>query len=44
MKTLWSGIRSLINVKNARLNNISQIVQDGKINSDPTEIAHMQPG
>ena len=39
MKMLWSGIRSIINVKNARLNNISQIVQDGKIVSNPKEIA-----
>ena len=40
MKMLWSGIRSIINVKNARLNNnISQIVQDGKIISNPKEIA-----
>ena len=39
MKILWSGIGSIINVTNARLNNISQIVQDGKIISNPTEIA-----
>ena len=39
MKMLWSGIRSIINVKNARLNNILQIVQDGKIISNLKEIA-----
>ena len=38
MKMLWSGIRFIINIKNARLNNISQIVQDGKIISNPKEI------
>ena len=27
MKMLWTGIRSIINVKNARLNNISQIIK-----------------
>ena len=37
---LWSGIRSIINVKNARLNNISQIVHDGKIISNPKKNAH----
>ena len=30
MKILWTGIRSIINVKSARLNNISQIIQAGK--------------
>ena len=35
MKMLWSGIRYIFNVKNARLNKISQIVQDGKIISNP---------
>ena len=39
MKMLWSSIRSIINVESAGLNNISQIVQDGKIISNPKEIA-----
>ena len=33
------GIRSIINVENARLNNMSQIVQDDKIISNLKEIA-----
>ena len=36
---LWSGIRSTINVKNNRLNNISQIVQNGKVIKNPQHIA-----
>ena len=36
---LWFGIRSIINVEKARLNNISQIVQDGKFIISPKEIA-----
>ena len=39
MKMLWTGIRSIINVKNARLNNISQIIQAGKTINDPGEMA-----
>ena len=39
IKMLWSGIRSIIDVRNAKLNNISQIAQDGKIISNPKEIA-----
>ena len=39
MKMLWSGIRSIINVKNNRLNNISQIVQNGKVIKNPQDIA-----
>ena len=39
MKKLWSGIRSIINVKNNRLNNISQIVQNGKVIKNPQDIA-----
>ena len=35
----WLGIRSIINVKNNRLNNISQIVQNGKIIKNPPDIA-----
>ena len=39
MKMLWSGIRSIINAKNNRLNNISQIVQNGKVIKNPQDIA-----
>ena len=39
MKMLWSGIKSIINVKNNRLNNISQIVQNGKVIKNPQDIA-----
>ena len=42
MKKLWSGIRSIINVKNNRLNNISQIVQNGKVIKNPQDIAFNQ--
>ena len=35
MKMLWSGIRSIINVKNNRLNNTSQTVQNGKVIKNP---------
>ena len=39
MKMLWTGICSIMNVKNARLNNISQIIQAGKTINDPGKIA-----
>ena len=39
MKILWTGIRSTISVKNARLNNISQIIQAGKTINDLLIIA-----
>ena len=29
MKMLWSGIKSIINIKNSKFHNISQIVQSG---------------
>ena len=31
MKKLWSGIESIINIKNNRLHTISQIVHDGQV-------------
>ena len=39
MKMLWSGIKSIINVKNNKFHNISQIVQNGVTINDPKEIA-----
>ena len=39
MKMLWTGIRSIINVNNTKLNNISQVFQAGKTINDPGEIA-----
>ena len=40
MKMLWTGICSIINIKNTRLNSISQIIQAGKTINDPGEIAN----
>ena len=39
MKMVWSGTRSIINVKNNRLNNIYQIIQNGKVIKNPLDIA-----
>ena len=39
MKMLWSGIKSIINIKNNKFHNISQIVQNGVAINDPKEIA-----
>ena len=39
MKMLWSGIRSIINIKNNKFHNISQIVQNGVAINDPKETA-----
>ena len=38
MKMLWSGIKSIINIKNSKFHNISQIVQNGVAINDPKEI------
>ena len=39
MKMLWSGIKSIINIKNNRFYNISQIVQNGKVINKPRDMA-----
>ena len=40
MKKLWSGIRSIINIKHKTTLNISQLVMDGTVNvTDPKHIA-----
>ena len=39
MKTLWSGIRSVINIKHKTTLNISQLVMDGTVVTDPRHIA-----
>ena len=39
MKMLWSGIRSIINIKNKKIFNISQLVHYGKVVQDPNQIA-----
>ena len=39
MKMLWSGIKSIINIKNNRFYNISQIVQNGKVINNPRDMA-----
>ena len=39
MKMLWSGIRSIINIKKTALSGISQLVVDGNKITDPKEIA-----
>ena len=41
MKMLWSGIRSIINIKNKKMFNISQLVHNGKVVQDPEQIAKM---
>ena len=41
MKMLWSGIRSIINIKNKKMFNISQLVQNGKVVQDPKQIAQI---
>ena len=39
MKMLWSGIRSIINIKSKKFCNISQIVNNGEFIQNPKEIA-----
>ena len=39
MKMLWSGIRSIISIKNKKMFNISQLVHNGKVVQDPKQIA-----
>ena len=39
MKKLWSGIRSIINIKHKTTLNISQLVMDGTVVTDPKHIA-----
>ena len=39
MKKLWSGIRSIINIKHKTTLNISQLVMDGTEVTDPENIA-----
>ena len=41
MKKLWSGIKSIINIKNNRLHTISQIVHNGQVINKPTEMANV---
>ena len=41
MKMLWSGIRSIINIKNKKMFNISQLVQNDKVVRDPKQIAQI---
>ena len=41
MKKLWSGIKSIINIKNNRLDTISQIVHNGQVINKPTEMANV---
>ena len=41
MKMLWSGIRSIINIKNKKMFNISRLVQNGKVVQDPKQIAQI---
>ena len=36
---LWSGIKSIINIKNNKFHNMSQIVQNGVAINDPKKIA-----
>ena len=41
MKKLWSGIKSIINIKNNGLHTISQIVHNGQVINKPTEMANV---
>ena len=41
MKKLWSGIKSIINIKNNRLHTISQIVHNGQVINKLTEMANV---
>ena len=42
MKNLWTGIKAIINTKSkSSLQNISQLVVDGKTHTDPQDIANM---
>ena len=41
MKKLWSGIKSIINIKYNRLYTISQIVHNGQVINKPTEMANV---
>ena len=38
---LWSGIRSIINIKGEKFCNISQVVNNGEIVQNPNEIAQI---
>ena len=40
MKKLWSGIKSIINIKTDKLHTISQIVQNRHVINKPTEMAN----
>ena len=39
MKMLWTGIRSIVNIKNRKFCNISQLVRNGEIVQNPKDIA-----
>ena len=39
MKILWTGIRSIINIKSKKFCNVSQLVQNGETVQNPKEIA-----
>ena len=39
MKMLWTGIRSIINIKSRKICNISQLVQNGETVQNPKDIA-----
>ena len=39
MKMLWTGIRSIINIKSKQFYNISQLIQNGEIVQNSKEIA-----
>ena len=41
MKKLWSGIKSIINIKNNRLHTISQLVHNGQVINKPTKMANV---
>ena len=41
MKMLWTGIRSIINIKSKQFYNISQLVQNGEIVQNSKEIANI---
>ena len=41
MKLLWTGIRSIINIKSKQFYNISQLVQNGEIVQNSKEIANI---
>ena len=39
MRMLWSGIKSIVNIKNIKFNAISQLVQNGEVIDKPGEMA-----